>query len=87
MAEIAVPNLIRVFVLLGMVVDLDKGVLDSFLFRMKASLIILQGRVAIKRRHLTTHSTGARVSLPFIVNLSVPAVRRARLIRAFGGSR
>ena len=37
-------------------------------------------------RRLTTHSTGARVSLPFIVNLSVPAVRRARLIRALGVS-
>ena len=34
--------------------------------------------------HLTTHSTGARVSLIFIVNLSVFAVRRARLIRALG---
>ncbi len=32
--------------------------------------------------HLTTHSTGARVSLPFIVNLAVSAARRARLIRA-----
>ncbi len=33
---------------------------------------------------LTTHSTGARVSLHFIENLSLLAVRRARLIRALG---
>jgi hypothetical protein len=31
---------------------------------------------------ITTHSTGARVSLPFIENLRVSAIRRARLIRA-----
>jgi hypothetical protein len=35
---------------------------------------------------LTTHSTGARISLPFIVSLNLSAVRRARLIRAFGCS-
>ena len=36
------------------------------------------------RPHLTTHSTGARVSLPFIVNLDDFEVVRARLIRALG---
>jgi hypothetical protein len=35
-------------------------------------------------RNLTTHSTGARVSRSFIVNLNLSAVRRARLIRALG---
>jgi hypothetical protein len=37
-----------------------------------------------RTRSITTHSTGARVSLIFIVNLPVSAVRRARLIRALG---
>jgi hypothetical protein len=39
-----------------------------------------------QQRGLTTHSTGARVSLPLIENLSVSAVRRAWLIRALGVS-
>jgi hypothetical protein len=34
---------------------------------------------------MTTHSTGARISLPFTENLRASAARRARLIRALGG--
>jgi hypothetical protein len=39
----------------------------------------------MRGRNLTTHSTGARVSLPFMLDVPLLAVRRAWLIRVLGG--